>query len=145
MRELAESILEWLPDNGEKISGGNIRDKFSLSRKEWTEVKTYLSDAGVIELGRGRGGTVKKLDDELPPEPKKLTKEEMAAIAREAKEERSRAQKQRDGIRQSALELGQEKFQDATKIEVQVWNVDTGKCYLTVWKEKEAKIYEVYV
>ena len=88
----------------------------------------------MIEVGRGRGGTIARIvGAEAPPEAKKLTKAEIMQIARDERESKSRIQRERDNIANKAEKEARKEFPDASEITIQVWNIDIGMCYAYIW------------
>lgn len=138
MDDNAQKILDVLPEDGSKISGGQVLDKVDLSKSEFKKGKEWLRDNGMVELGRGRGGTISRIVGAVaPPEPKKLSKAEVMKIAREERQSKSRIRKQRDRLAEKALKEAEKEFPDATEITIQVWNVDLGMCYAYIWEGKK--------
>lgn len=111
MNNETEQVFDYLKGKG-KVSGGTVRSDLELSRTQWTKIKLELAELGLVELGRGRGGTIKLLTDEKPPEEKKISKAERMAHAREEKESRSKEQKNLDKKRERMFRLAQLKFPD---------------------------------
>src|SRR5688572_7094827 len=96
MNEASLELLEALPEDGSKITGGDLREKIDLKRSDFDAAKKELKELGLITLGRGRGGSVSRVvGAEIPEAPKKLSKAEVAEIARQAREEKTRAHKRR--------------------------------------------------
>lgn len=149
MDENAQKLLDALPEDGSKVSGGTILNQLDLSKGEYKKAKAILNEAGMVSLGRGRGGTISRIvGAEPPPEAKKLTRAEVMEIAREEKQALSRDQKMRNQIREAAKKAALKKYPDANidiDKDIQVWNVDLGKCFVTIWDEKEGTVDEFYV
>lgn len=147
MNEYAEKIYNHLKNVG-KVSGGNVKAALDLSDTEYKKGKNELKENGLVELGRGRGGTIQLIEGaEIPEEPKKPSKSDIMKIAREEKQATSNAQKHRDRIRAKALEDAEAEFPDSGEIQIQVADVDSGKVYVTVWNEtnERAVVKERYV
>lgn len=129
-----------------KTSGGKVQYELSISEGAYKQAKDKLKGQGLVGTGRGRGGTIWAIDGaEPPPEPKKITKEERIAFAREEKEAKRGLAKQIANLEQAAREIAEAEHPDADKIEVQVWNVDQGRVFVYPWYGKSAQTHEVYV
>jgi hypothetical protein len=146
MTDDAEKILAFVKENG-KCSGGTIKDALSLKDSEYRKAKDELSTAGVVTLGRGRGGTMEAIDGATPPpEPKKLSKAEIMAGAREEKEAKSKVQKFHQKIKEYGRQVADKNFPD-NKTEVHIIKADInnlwGEFHIWVWgydgDDKKAK------
>ncbi len=115
MNDIAEKIFEYLPEDGSKVSGGQIKKDLEISAKDFKAAKSFLKGKGVVEVGRGRGGTISRIASEIPEE-KKLSKAEIMAMAREEKEAKSKAAKRAKRIRAEALSRHSDTFPDASDI-----------------------------
>jgi hypothetical protein len=146
MDENAQKLLDVLPPDGEKMSGGNAKEACGLKLSDFKAAKAYLRDNGLVTLGRGRGGSLAAIvGAERPIEAPKLTQGEKLELAREEKASISRAQKERDAVREMALEKAMELYPDADGYQIVVADVNMGKTYIAVWKDKEARVGELYV
>lgn len=149
MDENAEKVLACLPEDGSSISGGQVLDQFDISKSEFKKGKKWLRENGMVTVGRGRGGTISRVvGAEPPPEAKKLTRAEVMEIAREEKQAISRDQKMRNQIREVAKKAAEEKYPGAAidvNRDIQVWNVDLGRCFVTIWDGKEGIVEDFYV
>jgi DNA-binding transcriptional regulator YhcF (GntR family) len=138
---LAQNIYNYLPTDGSGVSGGKVKEHLAEgntkpSPDEFKKAKQELKEAGLVELGRGRGGTLKRRTDVEAPAPiEKKSKEELLEIAREEKTRKNRAQKaiddQREFISQDVarkLEVHPEQVRafpelpDMTTAIVEVWD-----------------------
>lgn len=136
----ARKLFNALPPEG-KVGGMSIRDRAGLSAHDFRLAKLELRDAGLVELGRGRGGSLGRIDGaELPPEPKKPSVEERLADAREIKAERSKAQRERDALREHVIEVGRRHFPDAKEI---IPGLYGNGWYIEVWDDNGAQVYAV--
>lgn len=125
MDEVAEKVLDHIKSVG-KTSGGKIQAELDLSEGAYKRAKDELKGAGLVILGRGRGGTIQAIEGaEPPPEPKKLSKAESMAIAREEKLAKSKEQKKRNDIRAKARQLGEKELgeTDIPDQRIQVLNI----------------------
>lgn len=119
MRDISKQILDYLPDDGSKVSGGMVRDALELSKTDFTAAKQELRAAGMIETGRGRGGTLRLIIGATPPaEPKKLSKAEIMAGAREAKEANKQENKKNEAIKENAMAAARKEHPKAKDITV---------------------------
>lgn len=132
----ARKLFKALPAEG-KVGGITIREKVGLSMGEFRIAKVELKNAGLIELGKGRGGSLGRVEGaELPPEPKKADPVKRMAHAREAKQELSRAQRERDELREAAIKWGWKNYPEADDIQAGFYD---GSWYVEVWKGRVAK------
>lgn len=145
MDEESLKVLEHIKKVG-KTSGGKVQSELGISEGAYKRAKDALKGAGLVTLGRGRGGTIAAVEGAtIPEEPKKATKAEVLEMAREEKQAKSRQQKEIELLRNAALEIAKKEHPDADKIEVQVWDIDSGKCYVYPWYGKVAQTHEVYI
>lgn len=143
--DASEQVLEHVKAVG-KTSGGKVQDALRISEGVYKQAKDKLKQQGLIGTGRGRGGTLWAIDGAVPPpEPKKLSKEEVMEIAREEKQHKTRLQKEIADITQKALEIAEREHPDADKIDIQVWNVDMGHVFVYPWYDGIAITHEIYV
>ena len=63
----AEKVLAALPLDGSSVGGLRLRSSLDLDNDTYTRVKRELQTAGLISLGRGRGGTVARADEVQAP------------------------------------------------------------------------------
>jgi hypothetical protein len=126
LNDNAQKILDALPEDGNKISGGVLRDSISMGRKDYDEGKAYLREHGLVSVGRGRGGTICRIIGvALPTEPRKRTKAEIAEFAREAKEAKSAANKKtRERIELITKDVAEELDIDKDRITVTFYGAD---------------------
>lgn len=101
----AQSLYDALPEDGSMLSGGKLRLAVVMSNTEFDEAKAELRASGLVEVGRGRGGTFGRLTEastESPQdeEPKVPTLQERAAIAREAKTVKTTQRKRSDALKE---------------------------------------------
>ncbi len=114
---MAKKILEILPDDGSKVSGGHIRQTLGLSKPDFMAAKQELKGAGMVTLGRGRGGSLSLIIGAEPPqENRKLSKAEVMAAAREVKESNNKEQKVTNHIREVAEHKAKMEFPAAKNI-----------------------------
>lgn len=147
MNEVAQQMLDLLPKNGNTLSGGQIKAELGLSPSEFKAVKSELKGAGLISCGRGRGGTIRLvLGAEAPKEAPKITPQERAQFAREARSSQSKERKRRDRIYELVTNWANGQF-ECEKVEVQIWrdSSDWAECYVYVWNNKVALTYLVEV
>ena len=146
MEEYSEKLLAILPEDGTKISGGVAKEACGLKRSDYDAAKKELKELGLITLGRGRGGTLSAIvGAERPVEAPKLSPAEKRALAFEEKKELTKAQKERQTVRDMAEEKAAELYPDAEEIQVTVADVDMGKAWITVWTDKEGRVGPLYV
>lgn len=60
--DLEVELLERVPGDGSGIGNGRLLRELGWSEEEFWEVRNRLVDRGVLELGRGRGGSVRRVD-----------------------------------------------------------------------------------
>jgi hypothetical protein len=60
----AQQVLDALPQTG-AISGGHLRARISIDEDEFKQAKKELRNAGLVILGRGRGGSIARKTDDM--------------------------------------------------------------------------------
>ncbi len=144
MTEDALKILELLPEDGSKITGGEILEQIEIGPQSFKNAKRELADLGLVILGRGRGGSVSKVvGAELPVEEPKMSKGEIIALAREAKASKSRESKKTAAIRQYlTTKISKEYDVEEEKVKV-FYGPDSPKVVVEIWGKKGegAKVY----
>jgi hypothetical protein len=135
LNENARKLFNAIPVDG-KLTGKQAKIKTGLSDVHFTNAKQDLKKNGLIVLGKGRGGTMIRVEGaELPPEEEVKTPEEALEIAREVKKEKGRAQKEQDKIKAAVLAAGERKFPEADKLVIGLYQ---GDYYVEVWKDNKA-------
>lgn len=119
----ARKLLDALPPDGSSIGGMKARDRIAMTAADFRVAKVELKNAGLVTLGRGRGGSIKRnVEAPVPEPPKKRSMEEQAAIAREGKKEKEFETKlmQANRERREAIKawIAQDHGVDPEKIEV---------------------------
>ncbi len=59
----ARQIFDWLPPDGSTIGGLRLRSLVRLGNDRYRSAVDELKAAGLVRLGRGRGGTVARVDE----------------------------------------------------------------------------------
>lgn len=145
----AKIIFDLLPDDGEALTGNQIKEQIEFGAESFKNAKKELKEAGCVTLGRGRGGSVKKIvGAELPKAAPKLSRSELMAAAREEKVAKSKQQKQIDETKKLvedivSKELNIEterikvfpKFPHMTSATVEVWDEEQKTAQIYAWKE----------
>lgn len=146
MNPEAQKVFEYLEGKG-KVSGGTVKADLDLKDSEWRKVKDELKEAGVVTTGRGRGGTITRIDGAEPPAEatKKLSKTEIMAAAREEKVAKSKVMKFHQEIKEYGEKIAAEKFPE-NRTEVHVIRADYnsywGEFHIWVWDGKKAKPHQ---
>ena len=112
--DIAITVFEALPADGSKISGGKLKDITGLNTTQVQDAKAELKEAGLIVLGRGRGGTLSRVEGATVERPVKKTKEEALEIAREEKSAKSKAQRELDALKVAVVAAGERLFPEGT-------------------------------
>lgn len=94
----AKELFDELPEDGTAISGGNLKFALEISDSEFRQAKAELKEAGLVRFGRGRGGSVARLEGAEVVEIPTPTPEERMAVAREVKVAKSRERRERDEL-----------------------------------------------
>jgi hypothetical protein len=146
MNENAQKLFDYLKTSG-KVSGGTAKAELDFKDSEYRKAKEELNNAGVVILGRGRGGTIELVDGAQPPkEPKKLSRAEIMAAAREEKESRSKQKKFHDESKAHGKKIAAKEFPE-NDTEVHIVKVDYNggwaEYHIWVWGDnKKAKPYK---
>lgn len=138
MSELSSTalkVLEALPAES-SVSGGKLKDRLRLSSLEFKAAKDELREAGLVTLGRGRGGTVTRIPDKEYEPPVKVAPVERMAIAREVKQAKSRERQEMDTLREHVTNIGKKRHPDADEIKA-IWSGYHG-WYVEVWRGSSA-------
>lgn len=150
MNEITARVFNYLKDSGldVKLSGGTVKDALGLKDSEYRAAKSELKEAGVVTLGRGRGGTISLVEDAEPPaEPKKLSKAEIMAGAREEKEAKGKQEKFHARVFEYGRKVAEDKFPD-NKTEVHIVKADHqngwAEFHVWVWSGRKAKVFGGY-
>ena len=135
----ARKVFDALPIDGSKLSGGKVKDRTRLNTTEFTDAKAELKKAGLVVLGRGRGGSLARAatDVELPEAPQKKTNEEALEIAREEKAHLTRQQKEYQAMREHVESVGWGWYPDADDIRPGLYE---DRYYVEVWRGKTASV-----
>lgn len=138
----ARQLYDCLPEDGTAISGGNLKWETEFDTKTYKAAKAELKEAGLVTLGRGRGGSVAriaevKVEEVAPPPP---SKEELLAHAREVKETKTRQQRESEALREHVEDIGRRNFPDAKEIRAGRY---ANSWYVEVWNGKGASIWGV--
>lgn len=138
LSKLAKRLFEYLPEDGSTVGGITIRKDLDLSTPEYQAAKDELRDSGLVIFGRGRGGSVARVEGkELE---KETTPEERMAIAREAKTAQSRERKETDRKRQIVLEFVQKTFPQVELKHISFYG-SAGEVMVEVWEKGTARMY----
>lgn len=136
MDALAQRLIAALPKDGSKISGGTIKDRLGIGTIEYGQAKKELKEEGFVELGKGRGGTISLTDKGKTYTPPKVTTlEERLEVAREVKAEKSKAEQERDTMREAIVQIGWQRHPDADDIKPGLYE---DRYYVEVWKGRQA-------
>lgn len=100
----ARELLECLPDDGTAISGGNLKWDTEFDTRTFKAAKAELKEAGLVTVGRGRGGTVARIPDAPVKEALPMPPKEKMAKAREAKVAKGEERKQESKASQEIQE-----------------------------------------
>lgn len=131
----AKRVFDLLPQDGSKISGIKVKDKLTLSALDYQKAKDELRAEGLVELGKGRGGTIGRVEGvETPEVVTKKTKEESLEIAREEKAARTKAQRELDAMKETAIAAGKKHFPDADDYRPGLRNLDEWYCEVRIGK-----------
>jgi hypothetical protein len=135
----ARRVLDILPADGSTLSGGKIKDRLRINTTEFTDAKSELKEAGLVILGRGRGGSLARVEGvEVPEAPQKKTKEESLEIAREEKAAISKVQRELNAMKETAVAAGRKHFPDADDYKP---GLSEDRWYCEIWRNKTANIY----
>lgn len=138
----ARRVFNLLPADGRRLSGIKVKDSLTLGSIEFKKAKRELKAEGLIELGKGRGGTLGRVEGaelpEAPEEERKPTIEENLAHAREEKAAKSKYQKDLDALKDHVKSVGERRFPEADEIVPKLYNQ---QWYCEVWNDKGASVY----
>jgi hypothetical protein len=135
LSEVASKVFEALPDDGSPVSGIRLKGELEIGSAALREAKQELQEHKLITLGRGRGGTVLRVPGAEPPADTRLSKSEIMANAREAKQTKQRAERELDEIKARVVAVGKSRHPDADEI---VPGLFEGRWYCEVWERHVA-------
>jgi hypothetical protein len=139
LSENARRVFDVLPLDGSTLSGGKIKDRIAINTFEFADAKKELKEAGLVVLGRGRGGSLGRVEGvEAPEVAQKKSKEESLEIAREEKAAKSKAQRELDGMKDACIAAGKRHFPDADEYRP---GLSEDRWYVEVYHEKVGGIY----
>jgi hypothetical protein len=58
-------LIAAVPEDGSNIGNGRLMSNLDWDEKKYWQVRNRLVDRGVLEVGRGRGGSVRRVTDEV--------------------------------------------------------------------------------
>jgi hypothetical protein len=143
--DTAKDVLEYLKENGPKLSGGVVKDGLSIKDSEFRKAKDELKTYGLVELGRGRGGTLSYIEGvPLPTEAPKRSRAEIMAAAREEKEAKSKQLKKYRKMVEKGLEKAKEDYPDKD-LEFDAINLKEDIVFVRLWDKGRADVVGYYV
>jgi hypothetical protein len=141
--ETAKTILEYVKENGGKLTGGIVKSELGLKDSEFKSAKGELKTYGLVELGRGRGGTITYIEGvPLPTEAPKRSRSEILADAREEREAKSRQAKKYKKIISDVLEKAAQDYpqlHEDNLLEFDSAVLNEGIAYVRLWDEGHNK------
>jgi hypothetical protein len=135
----AEQVLALIPNEGDKLSGIEIKKRLELSGSEYRKAKAELHEEHLIALGKGRGGTIIRTAQEQAKGPSKA---EIMAGARAVKKAKAAEKNETEYLKAKAREIGEREFPDADEIQVEL----SGQYMMPIifpWYNGEAKAYAI--
>lgn len=139
--DLAQKIYDHLPPNGAKVGGITIQRDLELSKVEYGKGRDELKAEGLCVSGKGRGGSLARVEGKEPDNGKK-TKGESLEIAREEKKARSRAQKELDEQVDIAYRWCKENLDYDVKRRSDV-SLSYERILVAVWDGPKARMMEI--
>jgi hypothetical protein len=141
LSDLAQKIYDHLPSNGIKVGGITIQRDLELSKVEYGKGRDELKIEGLCVSGKGRGGSLARVEGKEPDNGKK-TKGESLEIAREEKKARSRAQKELDEEVDIAYKWCKENLNYDVRKRSDVC-LSYGAILVYVWDGPKAQAYQI--
>lgn len=139
LTDTSKQVLEYVKKNGGKLSGGIIKGELGLKDSEFKKAKTELKQYGLVELGRGRGGTITVVEGvPVPEETPKRTRAEIMADAREEKEAKKRENKKHKKMVEIGLEKASKDYPDSV-LEFDSVNLKEEIVFVRLWNEGKTK------
>lgn len=129
----ARKLFNALPADGRTIGGGKVKDRTGINTHDFKKAKDELKKAGLIGLGRGRGGSLFRLEGaELADEAvEEVADADAMAEVREAKLHKSRAQKERDAMEELILAVAKRNHPEADEIKSGLYGT---RWYYEAWE-----------
>lgn len=105
MNSIKQSVLDAIPNEGDKLSGGEVKKRFGLIDEDWKSIKAELSQQGLVILGRGRGGSVTRSGQTKPlPVPEKPKRDDSKRLEALEKARATRAKNREEEAAKEAAE-----------------------------------------
>lgn len=127
----ATKVFDHLPKDGTSIGGITIQRELELSKLEYQRARDELKAEELVISGRGRGGSLARIEGVQPKEEKVITKAERMAIAREVKAVKSREEREMAELIEKVLGWAHE--QGYPQVEKKDLSFYDGKFLFTVW------------
>ncbi len=128
----AKELFEYLPEDGTKVGGITAKKDLKWGTVQFQKAKDALREEGLVAFGRGRGGSIARVEGkEIPQGP---TPQERMAVARAAKASSTRISKLRERVIERARAVAVAECPDADKIEVALYDTPLHPL-ITVWKD----------
>lgn len=127
----ATKVFNRLPEDGTTVGGITLQRELSLSKLEYQRARDELKTEGLVISGRGRGGSLGRIEGVQPKEEKVITKAERMAIAREVKAVKSREEREMAELIEKVLNWAHEKgYPQVEKKDLSFYD---GRFLFTVW------------
>lgn len=138
LSEEAKKLFDYLPSDGTKVGGITIKKDLQWGTVKFTRAKDELREEGLVAFGRGRGGSVARVEGkEIPQGP---TPGERMAMARAAKVDQRNTAKRRDELVERARKEAEKNFPNADEIEVVLHGTPL-RPVVTVWRDRRGVNY----
>lgn len=142
----AQRIYDHLPEDGSKVGGISLQRDLEISKLTYQKGRDELKEQGLVVSGKGRGGSLARVEGKKLEEVKAPTKEERMAHAREAKVAQSRAKRESDELMEKILVYIHES--GYTQVERKDISFSDGRPVFAVWADREdghsyAKMYGI--
>lgn len=141
LSDLAQRLYDALPEDGGKVGGITLQRDLKITKTEYGTARDELKQEGLCVSGKGRGGSLARIEGKAPEE--KKTNVESLEIAREEKKARSREQKYHDEIREIAARWCREKLDYEIRQPNEV-HLSYGKILVAVWRDDGSRKADMY-
>lgn len=134
----AQRVYDHLPEDGEKLGGIAIQRELGLSKLDYQRARDELKTEGLVISGKGRGGTLARIEGKAPEA--KKSRAEALELAREEKQAKSRAKKELDRQIDLVIEYFAREGHTVNRSDI---SFSDNRPVVAVWEGPEARMYGI--
>lgn len=130
----ARRLFEALPLDNSKVGGITLQRQLDIGKLAYRDARDELRQAGLVEVGGGRGGSLGRKEGAELLEEQITTQAQRLEFAREAKKTKSLQQKYHDEIRDIAYSWCRENLGYEIRKPSEV-HLSYGRILVAVWRD----------